>query len=212
MAFWRSIKRLALICIVIILVLSFFTLIPFGRALAANFFNMVIRLFEGRIEITNQIPDYDKYEYVNVTAEEYDQYNNDNSNAEENEPRFYADMNSFVAETELTPLTFKADWLTCKKIFSVYDDELGITLSVEYATTDGHYVLVSQRWGQGKDVVFKIEGATYNKTIILGNKEFNYAIDPADGSFVGTALLDNSLIIVGAEKGVDTEKLIDLLK
>ncbi len=206
-------RRLAIVCLAVVLIVSFFTLVPFGRALAASLFDMIMRVIEGRIEVTSQNPDYDDYNYVNLTAEQYNKDNiGDSESTYEKDLLYYPDIERFVKQTGLAPVTLKTDWLTCQTIQSLDDKDLGITLTVQYLTRDGLYVVVTQRWGLGKDIVFRVEGATYNKTIIFGNKELFYTTDPVDGSFVGTALLDDSLLIIGAENGIDTGQLINAMK
>jgi len=205
-------KRLAIVCMAIILLISFFTLVPFGRALVADFFNMLIRVFDGRIEITNQNPDYDSFEYVNLIAEQYDQNNPGGSESGDNEPVYYPDIEHFVEKTGLEPVTIGTDWLKCQTIESIDDADLGMVLTVHYVTKDGLAVVETQSWGKGEDVSFRVKDAIYSKTSILGNKEFIYTTDLVDGSFMGTALLDNSLLTIGAEKGVDTDLLIKAIK
>lgn len=206
-------KRLAAALMVILLVVSFFTLIPFGRALASDFFNMIMRVIGGRIEISSENPDYDKYEYVNLTAEQYNKDNEGGSESSDvNSPIFYPDIEDYVSKTGYIPVTLSADWLKCQKIESVDDEDMGLTLTVQYMTSEGYLVVVSQRWNTDQDVVINVEGSTYNKTMILKNTKLIYAIDPADGSFNGTAVLSDSLLFIGAEKGVDFEKLLKQLK
>ncbi|MGE5494655.1 MAG: hypothetical protein ACM3S4_05080 [Burkholderiales bacterium] len=206
-------KRLAIALVAILLVISFFTLIPFGRALAADFFNMIMRVLEGRIEISSENPDYDKYEYVNLTAEQYNMDNEGGSDSVDvNSPIFYPNIEDFVSKTGYIPVTISADWLKCQTIQSFSNEEQGLTLTIQYLTSDGFLVVLTQRWNTGQNIVFQIEDATYNKVKIFGNTELLYAIDPVDGSFNGTAVLSDSLLLIGAEKGVDVEKLLEILK
>lgn len=212
-SFFAGHRKLAIALVVILLVISFFTLIPFGRALAYDFFNMIMRVIEGRIEISSENPDYDKYEYVNLTAEQYNKDNEGGSDLpDENIPVFYPDIEDFVSKTGYIPVTISADWLKCQMIQSYYSEVQGLTLTIQYSTSEGLLVVVSQRWDTGQDIVFKVEGAVYNKATILKSTEFIYVIDPADGSFNGTAVLSDSLLFIGAEKGVDIEKLLTRLK
>lgn len=204
-------KRLAIVSMVILLVISFFTLIPFGRALAADFFDMIMRIINGRIEITSENPDYERYEFVNLVAEQYNQDNKGGSDLDDNEPVFYPDIKAFVSETGFEPITISADWLKCQTIQSLDDEDMGLTITVQYLTTDGSFVVATQRWGTNQDIAFQVDDATYNRTTIFRNIEIYYAIDPDDGSFVGTAVLDGSLLIIGAEKGVDIEGLFKTL-
>ena len=205
-------KRLAIVSMVILLVISFFTLIPFGRALAADFFNMIMRIINGRIEITSENPNYEKYEFVNLVAEQYNRDNEGGSEPDNNRPIFYPDIDKFVSETGFKPVTISTDWLECQTIHSLDDDDMGLTITVQYLTTERFFVVTSQKWNYQDGIVFQVEDETYNKTKIFGDTDFFYAIDSEDGSFAGTAVLDDSLMIIGAEKGVDIERLLKTLK
>lgn len=204
-------KRLAIVSMVILLVISFFTLVPFGRALAADFFDMIMKIIDGRIEITSENPDYERYEFVNLVAEQYNQDNQGGSDLDDNSPAFYPDIENFISETGFTPVTISVDWLKCQTIQSFDDEDIGLTITTQYLTLDGFFVLVTQRWDTQQNITFQTEDSTYNKATIFGNIEFFYAIDPVDGSFNGTAVLSDSLLFIGAEKGVDIDKLLKTL-
>ena len=204
-------KRLAIVSMVILLVISFFTLIPFGRALAADFFDMIMKIIDGRIEITSENPDYERYEYFNLVAEQYNQDNEGGSDPDGNEPAFYPDIKTFVSETGFTPVTISADWLICQTIQSYKDEAQGLSLTIQYKTTDDILVVVTQRW-EDEDIVIEVDNTNYKKTMILDNTELFYVIDPVDGSFNGTAVLSDSLLFVGAEKGIDVKKLLKTLE
>ncbi len=204
-------KRLAIALMVILLVISFFALIPFGRALAIDFFDMIMKIIDGRIEITSENPDYERYEYFNLVAEQYNQDNESVSDSDDNEPVFYPDIDKFASETGFTPVTISADWLKCQTIQSLDNEEQGLIITIQYLTLDGFLVVVTQRWDTQQNIAFQTENSTYNKATIFGNTEFLYAIDPVDGSFSGTAVLDSALLIIGAEKGVDIEELLKIL-
>ncbi len=208
--FFAAHKRLAVALMIILIVISFFTLVPFGRALAADFFNMIMRVIDGRIEITSEYPDYEKYENVNLVAEQYNEV--DSENIEENVPISYPNIEAFISKTGLTPITITADWFKCQTIQSYEDEEQGLTLTVQYLSSEDLLVMVTQRWNNEQNIAFQVEDATYDKATILNNIELYYAIDPIDGSFFGTAVLDDSLLIVGAEKGIEIDRLLDILK
>lgn len=205
--------RLAVVVMVLLLVISFFTLVPFGRALAVDFFEMFMRVIEGRIKITTQNSDYERYEFVNLKAEQYEKDDeSDTDLIDENIVIFYPDIKEFVAKTGYTPVTIAADWLKCQSIQSFNDKDQGLTLTVKYTTEDGFLVVVTQRWNDKQNMTVQVEDAIYRKASILGSIELIYAIDPVDGSFNGIALLDDSLLMIGAEKGVDIDLLFKALR
>jgi hypothetical protein len=193
---------------IVIMILSFFTLVPFGRALAADFFNMIMKIIDGRIEISSENPDYEKYEYFNLVAEQYNE--GDSDNIEENAPIFYPNIEEFVMHTGYTPITINTDWLKCQTIQSYKNEAQVLTLTIQYTTSDGALVVVTQQWG-GVDVVIEVQNANYIKAKILNNIDLLYTKDSVDGSFNGTAVLSDSLLFVGAEKDIDIEKLLKTL-
>ena len=211
--FFTAHKRLAVALMIILIVVSFFTLVPFGRALAADFFNLIMRVIDGRIEIASEYPDYEKYEYVNLIAEQYIQDNKDDSDyLEENTPIFYPDIEAFISKTGFTPITITADWLECQTIQSYEDEEQGLTLTVQYMTSEDLLIVVTQRWDTKQNMSTQVDHTSYRSAKIHGNIDLLYAIDPIDSSFNGTAILDDSLLIIGAEKGVDTKELLKILE
>lgn len=204
---FRSHKRFAVVFLAFILIISFFTLVPFGRTLASDFINMIIRIIEGRIEVTSQNPDYQEYGYDNLIAEKYN-INDASESIDNNTPIYYPDIEQFVAETGLSPVTIKSDWLRCQTIQSIEDGDLGMTLTVQYMTPEGLSVFVAQRWDTDTDIVFHVNDADYEVATILGNIELYHAVDPADGTFMGTALLNNSLLMIGAECDINVKQLL----
>jgi len=106
----------------------------------------------------------------------------------------------------------EADWLELKTIYSITDEDIGVMLMTEYQTSDALAVNMIQEWGSEVNSSTHVKGATFQKAIIMDGKELYHVIDPIDGTFSGTAVLDDSLLDIGAEKGVDVEALIDLLK
>ena len=206
-------KRVAVFTAVLILILSFFTLAPTGRALAKEFFNMIIQVIEDRIEITNENPTYEDSVYDDNIDEKYiPKDDNDDHYNEVDGMISYPDIKHFVEETGLIPITLKADWLTCQTINYLDTKDIDRTLNVQYSTSDGLAVSVTQIWYTDDDYSARIADVEYEKSIILGDKELYHAIDPVDGTFNGVSLLDNSVIMIGAESGVDVDKLLKLLK
>lgn len=189
-------KRFAVAMLLLLLTLAFFTLVPAGRSLADSFFNMIMELVGGRIEFT--------YEGEKGTANPYE-------NWEDGETRNYESVDAFVKETGSNPFSLKANWLRCKEIKATYSLSAGFTLQVLYETDTGGKVYVTQLWGAENDLVAGTQVLTYKETTLTGGEKMYHAIDPVDGTFMGTAIIGNSVVYVGAENSVDAELLIEAL-
>jgi hypothetical protein len=160
-------KRAAVITTVLILILSFFTLAPTGRALAKEFFSMIIQVIEDRIEITNENPTYEDSIYDDNIAEKYiPKDDNDDDYNEVDGMISYPDIKHFAEETGLIPITLKADWLTCQTINYLDTKDIDRTLNVQYSTSDGLAVGVTQIWYTDDDYSSRIADAEYEKSII----------------------------------------------
>lgn len=189
-------KRLAVVMLLLLLTLAFFTLVPAGRSLADSFFNMIMEIVGERIEFTYQGGKHADNPYENW---------------EDGETRSYESIDAFVKETGSNPFSLKADWLRCKEIKATYHLGAGFILEMLYETDESAKVYVSQLWGAENDLVAGNKGLSYQDTTLAGGEKMYYAIDPIDGSFMGTAIIDNSIVYVGAGYGVDIELLLDML-
>lgn len=189
-------RRLAVAMLLLLLTLAFFTLVPAGRSLADSFFNMIMEIVGERIEFTYQGGKHADNSYENW---------------EDGETRSYESIDAFVKETGSNPFSLKADWLRCKEVNATYSLSAGFTLQVLYETDTGGKVYVKQLWGEKNDLVAGTKGLTYKETTLAGGEKMYYAIDPLDGTFMGTAIIGNSIVYVGAERSVDGELLIEAL-
>lgn len=203
-------KRLSATLLIVILSISFFSFTSLGRALAKSFFDMISQVVGNRVVIQNQDSFYNDHGYYNLTAIQYDTSSDMTTDADK--PIYYSNVKMFVEETGIIPVTLGADWLLCQAIQGRFDEDLGVSLTIQYITSDGLLVNVTQLWGVDENISFQAEGADYEKAFIMGNKELYYTTDPVDGSFNGTALLENSILVIGAENGVDISLLLKALE
>ena len=86
----------------------------------------------------------------------------------------------------------------------------GKTLRSHYLTADNLKVNVIEQWykGDGQSVFFR--GEVKQKTVLDG-RTMQYAIDTANGSFDGFVLLENSVLAIYADAGVDLDLIWELL-
>ena len=213
----RRHRRLALGSLILVLALAFFTLVPAGRAIAESIFNYVIAVFDKRLEI-DQVDEKALYEERGydepdvLTPEKIAEYgvDADGNLIMEKEPVYYDSVAAFEAAYGLDAFELVSDQLTCKEVIEYNNIITGQSLRTHYLTADGLQVNVIEQWYKGDGQTAFFSGEVKQKTV-LGDKTMQYAMDEDDGSFDGFVLLENSILTVYAEKGVDLDLIWDLL-
>lgn len=199
-------RRLAIAAVCILLILSFFTLVPAGRTLASSLFKMVFEMFDGWAFIGNT--DSNQPEVFFEVPE------NPGTAVEQSEDtlpeRDFASFDEFAKETGKTPSTLPGDWLSLGSIKLIDDTDIGFILTSTYYTKDLQEVMVRQSWGSIPSEIIDLDNKTYFQKVI-GNVTFECFIDNNEGDFLGNAILNGSLLEIGAEKGVDIDRLIQCI-
>lgn len=213
----RRHRRLALGSLILVLALAFFTLVPAGRAIAERIFNYVITVFDKQIEIeqSDEKALYEErgYDVPEVlTPEEMAEYgfDEDGNLIMEKEPVYYDSVAAFESVYGLDAFELNSDQLTCMEVIEYNHIITGKTLRTHYLTADNLKVNVIEQWykGDGQSVFFR--GEVKQKTVLDG-RTMQYAIDTANGSFDGFVLLENSVLVIYADAGVDLDLIWDLL-
>lgn len=200
-------KKLAVACAIVLILTGFFTLIPTGRALAAQFYGFVVSIIEDRIRISNTMPSYETDASGN-TAIVVTDFPDPQATAFQTN---YTSIEDFTADTGLTPVTVQADTANCENIFYVTNRRIGKSLTIQYAMKDGRHVSLLQIWDEDMDITTRIEGVQYKQKEILGGKLLYYATDPKDKTFNGIAVMGDSVLEIEAEDGVDIDQLLNSL-
>ena len=215
---FRRHGRLALGGLIIALALAFFTLVPAGRAIAERIFNYVITVFDKQLEI-DQAEEKALYEARGydvpdvLTEEQIAEYgfDEDGNLIMEKEPVYYDSIAAFEAKFSMDAFELTSDQLAFVEAIEENHILTGKSLRTNYLTADDLKVNVIEQWylGDGQSVSFR--GEVKEKTV-LGDRTMQYAIDSADGSFDGFVLLENSVLRIYADKGVDLDLIWSLLE
>jgi len=215
----RSFRRhgkLALGSLILALALAFFTLVPAGRAIAERIFNYVITVFDKQLEI-DQAEEKALYEARGydvpdvMTGDQLESFDENGNLVQAEEPVYYQSVAEFEAVYQLDAFELESDQLRCVEVIEENHFFAGKSLRTNYLTVEDLKVNVIELWYQGDGQSVAFRGEIKEKTV-LGDKTMQYAIDTADGSFDGVVLLENSILKIYADKGVDLDLIWSLLE
>ena len=215
---FRKHRRLALGSLILVLALAFFTLVPAGRAIAESIFNYVITVFDKRLEIEQtdekalyEERGYDVPEAINEEQLSEYGYDKDGNLIAEKEPVYYESVAAFESVYGMDAFELVSDQLTLSKVIEENNIFTGKKLRSNYLTADGLKVNVIEQWYKGDGQSITLRGEIMQKTV-LGDKTMQYATDSENGSFDGFVLLENSVLTIYADQGVDLDLIWSLLK
>ena len=213
----RRHRRLALGSLILVLALAFFTLVPAGRAIAESIFHYVITVFDKRLEIeqTDEKALYEErgYDVPDVlTPEKIAEYgvDADGNLIMEKTPVYYDSVAAFESVYGLDAFELVSDQLICQEVIEYNNIITGKSLRSHYLTADGLKVNVIEQWYEGDGNSVFYQGEVKQKTVLDG-RTMQYAMDSTNGSFDGYVLLENSILAIYADKGVDLELIWKLL-
>lgn len=213
----RKHRRAAFTSLILALILAFFTLVPAGRAIAEGIFNYVVTIIENQLQI-EQADEKALYEQRGydvpevLTPEQIAEYgyDADGNLIMEKEPIHYDSVAAFEAASSLDAFELVNDQLKCVEVTENNNIMTGKSLFTSYRTADNLTVNVIEKWYKGDGQSTSFRGDVQQRTV-LDNRTMQYAIDSENGSFDGIVLLDNSILAIYADKGVDLDLIWDLL-
>ncbi len=213
----RKHRRTALTSLILALILAFFTLVPAGRAIAEGIFNYVFTIIENQLQI-DQADEKALYEQRGydvpevLTPEQIAEYGYDaNGNLiMEKEPIYYDSVAAFESTNNLGAFVLSSDQLKCVEVQENNNIITGKSLRTSYRTADDLSVNLIEKWYKGDGQTVSFHGEINQKTV-LGGKTIQYVIDTGTGSFDGVILLDDSILVIYADKGVDLDLIWKLL-
>lgn len=215
---FRKHRRLALGSLILVLALAFFTLVPAGRAIAESIFNYVITVFDKRLEIEQtdekalyEERGYDVPEAINEEQLSEYGYDKDGNLIAEKEPVYYESVAAFESVYGMDAFELVSDQLTLSEVIEENNIFTGKKLRSNYLTADGLKVNVIEQWYKGDGQSITLRGEIMQKAV-LGDKTMQYATDSENGSFDGFVLLENSVLTIYADQGVDLDLIWSLLK
>lgn len=213
----RRHRRIAISSLILALILAFFTLVPAGRAIAEGIFDYVITVFGSQLEIdqADEKALYDQrgYDVPEVLTQEQIAeygYDKDGNLIMEKEPIDYDSVAAFESASGLDAFELISDKLTCVEVIENNHIMTGKSLRTSYRTADDLTVNVIEKWYKGDGQSVSFQGEIKQKTVLDG-RTMEYVLDPESGSFDGIVLLDDSILEIYAEAGVDPDLIWDLL-
>lgn len=210
-------RRTALTSLILALILAFFTLVPAGRAIAEGIFNYVFTIIENQLQI-DQADEKALYEQRGydvpevLTPEQIAEYgyDADGNLIMEKEPIYYDSVAEFESTNNLGAFVLSSDQLKCVEVQENNNIITGKSLRTSYRTADDLSVNLIEKWYKGDGQTVSFHGEIKQKTV-LGGRTIQYAIDTGTGSFDGVILLDDSILVIYADKGVDLDLIWKLL-
>lgn len=213
---FRRHGRVAIGGLILALALAFFTLVPAGRAIAERVFNYVITVFDKVLEIEQSeekaLYEARGYDVPDVmTGDQLDSFDENGNLIQAGEPVHYNSVADFEAVYQLDAFELTGDQVKCVDVVEENHFLTGKTLRTNYLTADNLKINVIEKWYQGDGISVSFRGEIKEQTV-LGGKTMQYAIDPADGTFDGFVLLEDSILQIYADQGVDLDLIWSLLE
>lgn len=192
-SFLRRHRRLAFACAVLVLLIGFFTLIPAGKALAAEIAQFFVEVFGGRIEITvtdkpqDAIENIDDFVYLEVSS--------------------HAELGNVGIE----PFVLDIDGLQVGLIWYEADDS-GKKIGTYYHSNDDELKLViQQKWDMTADSWIVANTEQYEVLSLNDGRIVYYHYDSGDGSMNGHIIGNNELILIGTRDTDVFDAVLDIL-
>lgn len=194
----RTHRRVIAVAAAMILVVAFFTLIPSGRALAKGAFDYFMNVFGNHI----------KFESTDQTSSNPITVANSEKKLEGEVNEFgdviihYENLDDFAEEYGLATIRLVSEKFDCTQVTLTIYEASGISLTSVYTSTEGS-IVITQKWLMSDNLSVHSNGDVWESIEILGNIKLLYAIDKVDRVFDGFATVDDSILWITAESGVD---------
>lgn len=191
-------RRIVAVVATMILVVAFFTLIPRGRTLAKGAFDYFMNVFENNIkfEPTGKSSIYPQL--VDSTSISDSEVVNEYGDVIVDYDNFEAFRDSYG----LVPVRLVATDFSCTKITLTKYAAAGMSLRSQYSGQNGD-IVITQKWLMNDNVNAGSNTDEWITTIILEDVELTYCFDKIDGIFDGFALLNDSILWISAQPGVN---------
>lgn len=181
----------------LVLLLVFFALTPLGRTLAASLYAYVITVIGDQASMTPNSDAASGQMGLPGTGG--------------NKPLTFESMETFEEQSGLTALVLQEDWLRIVDFEGEYVPNAGYTIILNYEDIDGNWLKTVQMWPNGQEIAARTEDEAYHAADIGNGLTFFYGFDPVNNALDGVLLWESSGVVVGAERGIDTNKIISAL-
>ena len=114
----------------------------------------------------------------------------------------YENLDDFAEEYGLATIRLVSEKFDCTQVTLTIYEASGISLTSVYTSTEGS-IVITQKWLMSDNLSVHSNSDAWESIEILGNVKLLYAIDKVDGVFDGFATVDDSILWITAESGVD---------
>lgn len=191
-------RRLAFIGMLLMIVL-FFAFVPVGRTMAMRMYGYIVDIFENTLDIKPIDPPK-----TSSSAEEGEQVISQRIR--------YSNPEDFTQKTGYIPFVPNGDAFELVEIWGEYDPDLGQYVMSVYKDPQGFSIWISEEWFTGQSMGSGTDAEEYTLIPIRDGYILYSSISETDGYFGGTAAMQDSILFVGAEKGVDLNQLMNALR
>ncbi len=207
---WHSVRkhrRVAVTSLILMLILAFFTLVPTGRAIANEIFDYFAQVIGMQLNISKtdhqQTGGQGDYQTPEPLPEEAQAALDSGEELKiVSDPVYYDSVDDFEAASGMDAFTLDSDQLTCTSVMETDHMFAGKMLQTTYQMPDGKNLYVMEQWltGDGQNTS---TGGTFKEKQVLSGKTMYYTDDAENGMFDGIVLLDNSVLQITTDAGVD---------
>ena len=185
-------RRFVAACIVLALLLSFFTLVPAGRTLAAEAIRYITEIIGNRIEIT-----------VDGARKNIETADMDD---------IYIESSSFdeLGSVGVEPFMLNCEWLELETVIYEKSFERNRLLAT-YRTDDQKEVYVSQTWGMESDFSYVVNSEGYEEKLTTGGRKIYFSIDVTDGKIEAYLVEKEFMLVINTTSMELMDKIIDEL-
>lgn len=194
----RTRRRIVAVAAAMILAVAFFTLIPSGRALAKDAFDYFMNVFGNHIKFEST----DQTSSNPITVADNEKKLEGEVNEFGDVIVHYENLDDFAEEYGLATVRLVSEKFDCTQVTLTIYEASGISLASVYMSTEGS-IVITQKWLMSDNLSVHSNSDVWESIEILGNVKLLYAIDKADGVFDGFATVDDSILWITAESGVD---------
>ncbi|MEY8382689.1 hypothetical protein AALG83_05900 [Christensenellaceae bacterium 44-20] len=209
-------RRKAIIASIVAALISFFTLVPQGRAIAKSVIDWAITFFDNGIVIVENRENKDP-SIVSFGAEADStpppiESGVDVNTVDDTEHYYYNSIEEFVQERGKNPLILDNPEARLKTLHYNKDDEIGLSVLVSIYDYQGHEFTLIQDWSDtGSPVAYFFgENEIFYKD--YQDKQIICCIDTRDDTANGVLILDDSQVIIGSENLPELWALFDQLR
>ena len=194
----KSRRRVVAVAAAMILVVAFFTLIPSGKTLAKDAFDYIMNVFGNHIKFKPT----DQTSSNPITVVDAEKRLRGEVNQFGDVIIHYENLDDFKEEYGLVPVKLVSEKFNCTQTTLTIYEASGISLTSLYSSTEGD-IVVTQKWLISDSLSAHSNSDGWESTEILGNVKLSYALDKVDGAFDGFAIVDDSILWISAESGID---------